>query len=611
MPGRNRIENLFYFDLTAVPSEFMVDHVGVTFTVPPEPMKRNGDRLMRKMIPTILFSISFFLIPGESSGEDLYHLAISSSNDLQWIENLPIHYFGRVATDTEDFVLIAIDPLKSELLDKIKIPRRKLASTIEEKTLYWIYPNPGKPLSGSLLALEIVRDREGILVHMSPEEAERRAAEGYSIRLLVSLPILYPSTARIALRGVRKDREAAPKPVIQDMVDQVSENKVYSYTGDLTGMWPVTIADAPYTISTRNSYRTDEIQKAGRFLYEFYEKLGLEVSFEEFVYRNTFQRNIVAQKKGSVFPERIIAITSHYDDNPYSVSAPGADDNASGTVGVMLAAEILSRVDFGCTLQFINFAAEEQGLIGSNVHAKKSYCGGEDLEAIINLDMIAWNTAGSLPDMEIHANSMIPASLDLAALFQDIITSYGLGLIPTINKSGSGRSDHASFWGYHFPALMAIESSKDFNPNYHTSGDTLVSFADLNYYLQMVKAGIATVAHLGCLVEEGWGILEGTITRSETGELLPQVSVAIQNPDWGYTLSTASDLNGRYHQRVVAGNHNLTFTLNGCEPKKVSGVSVPKNETVTRDVSLLPGNFYSLIHLPLITRDWAPKQGCP
>lgn len=566
---------------------------------------------MLKRILAIFSCISCFLLPGYTLGEDLYHLAISSSNDLQQIEKLPLRYFGRVETDTEDFVLIAMDPQKSELLDTINIPRRKLASSIEEKTLYWIYPNPGKPLSGSLLALEIVGDREGILVHMSPEEAERKSAEGYSIRLLVSLPIQYPSTVLKPLRGVRKDREAAPKPVIQDMVDQVSENKVYSYTGDLTGMWPVTIADAPYTITTRNSYRADEIQKAGQFLYEFYEKLGLEVSFEEFLYRDTFQRNIVAQKKGSVFPERIIAITSHYDDNPFSVPAPGADDNASGTVGVMLAAEILSKVDFGCTLRFINFAAEEQGLIGSNVHAKKSYCGGEDLEAIINLDMIAWNTAGSLPDMEIHANSLIPASLDLANLLQDIITNYGLGLIPTVNKSGSGRSDHASFWGYQFPALMAIESFKDFNPNYHTSGDTLAGFPDLNYYLQMVKAGIATVAHLGCLVEEGWGTLEGTITRTETDEPLPQVSIAVHNPDWGYTFSTASDLNGRYHQRVVSGTHTLTFTLNGYEIKNVSGVSVPKNETVTQDESLRPGNFYSLIHLPLITRNWAPKQGCP
>jgi len=565
---------------------------------------------MRKKILTILILISYFLIPKYSLGEDLYRIAISSSNDLRLLEKLPIQYFGQIETDFEDIVLVAIDPVKLDLLHKIKIPYLKLASNIEAKTAYWVYPNPGKFLPVSLLSLELVRDREGILVIISPEEAERWAAEGFSIRLMVSLPIISPAVLK-PLRGVSKVLVDSPKPIIQEMIEQVTEGIVNTYTGNLTGMWPVLIGDAPYTITTRNSYRTEEIQKAGQYLYEFYKNLGLDVSFEEFIYRDTLQRNIVAQKKGNVFPERIIAITSHYDDNPYSSPAPGADDNASGTVGVMLAAEILSKYDFGCTLRFINFAAEEQGLIGSNHNARKSYCSGEDLEAVINLDMVAWNTTGSLPDMEIHANPLIPASLDLSYLLQDIITSYELGLIPSINKSGSGRSDHASFWGYQYPALMAIESLKDFNPNYHSSKDTLASFGNLNYYLDMIKAGIAMVAHLGGLVEEGWGYFDGTVTQSETGEPLSYVLIAIHNPSWGYTLSTATDLNGRYSQRVVSGDHSLTYKLNGYEPITVSGISVPINETVTQDVSLLPGKFYSLIHLPLVTRDWAPKKGCP
>jgi len=566
---------------------------------------------MRKKILTILILISYFLIPRYSLGEDLYRIAISSSNDLLLIEKLPIQYFGRVETDTEDFVLISIDPLKTDVLDKLKNPRRNLATAIEGKTFYWIYPNPGKPLPASLLSVALVRDREGILVIISPEDAERWAAEGFSIRLLVSLPILIPSTLPKPLRGIKGERALSSKAVIQEMLDQVTEGIVYTYTGNLTGMWPVLIGDAPFTINTRNSYRTEEIQKAGQYLYEFYKNLGLDVSFEEFIYRDTRQRNIVAKKKGNIFPERIIAITSHYDDNPNSLPAPGADDNASGTVGVMRAAEILSKHEFGSTLRFINFAAEEQGLIGSNYHAKKSYCLGEDLEAVVNLDMVAWNTTGSLPEMEIHANPLIPASLDLSNLLRDIITSYGLGLIPSINKSGSGRSDHASFWGYQYPALMAIESSKDFNPNYHSSNDTLASLGNLNYYLDMIKAGIAMVAHLGGLVEEGWGYLDGTVTQPETGEPLPYVLISIHNPARGYTLSTATDLNGRYYQRVVSGDHSLTYKLNGYDPKTVSTISVPKNETITQDVSLLPGKFYSLIHLPLVTREWAPKKGCP
>jgi hypothetical protein len=201
--------------------------------------------------------------------------------------------------------------------------------------------------------------------------------------------------------------------------------------------------------------------------------------------------------------------------------------------------------------------------------------------------------------------------LDLSDLLQNVINSYGLDLVPSINKSGSGRGDHASFWNYQFPAIMAIESSKDFNPNYHSSNDAVSSFENFNYYLDMIKAGIAMVAHLGGLVEEGWGYIQGTVTQSETGEPLPNVSITIQNPTWGHTVSTTTDGNGRYNQRVVSGNHNLTYKINGYEPKTLSDVLVSKDKTVTKDLSLLPGNFYSLIYLPLIIRDYGPKPGCP
>jgi hypothetical protein len=58
----------------------------------------------------------------------------------------------------------------------------------------------------------------------------------------------------------------------------------------------------------------------------------------------------------------------------------------------------------------------------------------------------------------------------------------------------------------------------------------------------MIKAGVAMVAHLGGLVEEGWGYLQGTVTQSETGEPLPNVSITIQSPSWGYTISTTTEI---------------------------------------------------------------------
>jgi hypothetical protein len=97
---------------------------------------------------------------------------------------------------------------------------------------------------------------------------------------------------------------------------------------------------------------------------------------------------------------------------------------------------------------------------------------------------------------------------------------------------------------------------------------------------------------------------------AETKDPLPNVSITIQNPSWGYTFSTTTDGYGRYFQKVVSGDHSLTYKLNGYESITVSGISVSRNETVTRDVSLLPGDLYSLIYLPLLVRDWSPKRIC-
>ena len=81
----------------------------------------------------------------------------------------------------------------------------------------------------------------------------------------------------------------------------------------------------------------------------------------------------------------------------------------------------------------------------------------ENIAGVLNLDMIAWNTAGSTPDIDLHAKSTLPATVDLANQFKSVITAYGLNLVPQVITNGSGASDHASFWNQGYPAILAIE----------------------------------------------------------------------------------------------------------------------------------------------------------
>jgi hypothetical protein len=394
------------------------------------------------------------------------------------------------------------------------------------------------------------------------------------------------------------------------MIDQVDPQAISTLTGDLSGEWPVTIADRAYILETRYTFSGEPIQKAAEYLSEYYQGLGLGVTYQDFTFGSASLSNVVAEKPGSVFAERVFLITSHYDDVPSKPPAPGADDNASGTVGVMLAAKILSEYDFGCTLRFVNFAAEEQGLAGSAHYARQAYCAGEDLRGVINLDMIAWNTSNSPTEMELHAHPSVAGSVELANLYQEVVAAYGLELNPQPGSPVTSFSDHASFWRYGIPAILAIEDLDDFNPNYHTADDRLENL-DLAFAAEMVKASLATLAHLGCLVEEGWGTMAGTTSDATTGGPIAGASISLFNPAWGYTFSTASDGNGKYSLVALAGVHTLSFDAVGYAPGIIPNVTVIKDQTTLQDTALVPV-AESASYLPLVNSGTAvPLPGCP
>jgi hypothetical protein len=249
----------------------------------------------------------------------------------------------------------------------------------------------------------------------------------------------------------------------------------------------------------------------------------------------------------------------------------------------MLAADILSQYDFGCSLRFANFAGEEQGLHGSKHSARLSDCRDEAIQAVLNLDMIGWNTAGSLPGMDLHANRSIPGSLDIANLFADVVETYNLNLDPDIKPAGIGASDHASYWTYNIPAILVIEDMANFNPNYHNTTDRLSTLKDLPYFIAMIKASLGTMAHMSCLVEEAWGSLAGVVSDAQSGEPLPGVKILITNPEWGYTFEINSVERGYFQRTLLPGEHIIDARAPGYEPAFLSGIYISSvQQTVPR-----------------------------
>jgi Zn-dependent M28 family amino/carboxypeptidase len=161
-------------------------------------------------------------------------------------------------------------------------------------------------------------------------------------------------------------------------------------------------------------------------------------------------------------------------------------------------AAALRDTPLDCTLRYVLFTGEEQGLYGSYFYARDLADRDETLMGVLNLDMIGYDAVGD-PILDLHTRPGQPPEVALADTFVSVVRAYQLPLTPTIVPDGITYSDHASFWNAGYAALLAIEDDADFNPYYHTANDRLDKL-NLTYMTAVTRAVLATIAHAGCLL---------------------------------------------------------------------------------------------------------------
>jgi hypothetical protein len=343
----------------------------------------------------------------------------------------------------------------------------------------------------------LLSDTRIALVMTSQASANILVGEGMEIRAVRPSPKVAVSPFRPSPFQQGKESFNLSRDVlIQEIIDGVALPDVYDMIGNLSGENPVTIGGSPYTIQTRNSYRTTPIMKATQYCYEYFQGQGLAVAYDNYTWDGNNWRNVVAEQAGNVHPENIYIVCAHLDDMPNSTVAPGADDNASGSTAVLLAAAILSRYTFENTLRYVLFTGEEQGLDGSYSYVQECAGAGDNILGALNFDMISYNGDGD-NRLELHCGTMASSGA-LGDLLIDTISSYSLSLWPVKYTTGSETaSDHASFWDARYPALLGIEDDMggEINPYYHTVNDKKVH-CDPSYATEYVKAAVGTTARL-------------------------------------------------------------------------------------------------------------------
>ncbi len=156
------------------------------------------------------------------------------------------------------------------------------------------------------------------------------------------------------------------------------------------------------------------------------------------------------------------------DPNPAGKIHNGADDNASGTSGVLELARIYTQngVKEPYNMLFICFSGEELGLYGSKRFCENPTIDLKKVHLMLNMDMI-----GRLD----HAKSLmvggVGTSLDLDEIAMECKSTFSIKL----DSAGIGPSDHTSFYLKDIPVLFFFTGQ---HSDYHkpTDDTNLVNF---------------------------------------------------------------------------------------------------------------------------------------
>jgi hypothetical protein len=214
----------------------------------------------------------------------------------------------------------------------------------------------------------------------------------------------------------------------------------------------------------------DETLKPRSFAFEANAEIDVQIE------RTQIQaRNVVAKIEGSdpTLKDEVLVIGAHYDHLGHGHSGTslggqdangvihnGADDNASGSSGLLELAQAFRLEQPRRTVYFVWFSGEELGLLGSQHFVANPPVEQQQIVAMINLDMIG----------RLTKNTVEVGGAGTSPNFSEMITQAAAaeGVKATLNPSGFGPSDHASFYAAKIPVLFFFTGLHD---DYHKPSD--------------------------------------------------------------------------------------------------------------------------------------------
>ncbi len=245
-----------------------------------------------------------------------------------------------------------------------------------------------------------------------------------------------------------------------------------------------------HAFAPRDAYHPENLRRCALYLKERFAAAGARVSLQRYEVDDRQYSNVIASY-GPEQGERII-VGAHYDT---AGELPGADDNASGVVGLLTLATWLNNKTLKQRIDLVAYTLEEPPYFRSDAMGSARHAIMLTEQQVTVRIMIALEMLGYFSD---EAGSQ-QYPVGLLSLFYPSVGNY----VSVVGKTGQGGivrdikqrmrastnlpvhsinapafipgidfSDHLNYWQQGFPAVMITDTAFYRNKNYHTKDDT-------------------------------------------------------------------------------------------------------------------------------------------
>lgn len=240
-----------------------------------------------------------------------------------------------------------------------------------------------------------------------------------------------------------------------------------------------------------------ELRRVSSYIFDNFELYCDTSYFQSFEVEGETYKNVIARLGPKEAPKIIIG--AHYD---VCGNQEGADDNASGVVGLLELTRLLSNVSLEVQLEFVAYTLEEppffrSAYMGSYIHAKSVYDKQEDILGMICLEMIGYFRDEKKSQQ--YPLGLLKMFYGGKGDYITVVQRFGNGkfgrkfkkqikrkkTLKTKSFKGPAKlqgidfSDHLNYWAFDYSAVMITNTGFFRNKNYHQTTDKMETL-DLN-----------------------------------------------------------------------------------------------------------------------------------